>query len=80
VIATFSYLGWFVMVQRYSPATVSAFSFITPIFGVSFAVLLLGETPTASLLAAVVLVAAGIRMVNRPSAPAPQAAASLNDR
>lgn len=65
VVATFSYLGWFVMVQRHSPASVSAFSFMTPLFGVGFALLVLGETPTLSLLLAVILIAVGIRMVNR---------------
>lgn len=65
MVASISYLGWFVMVQRYSPATVSAFSFITPVFGVIFAVLALGETPTLSVVLALVLIAAGIRMVNK---------------
>jgi len=65
MVATVSYLTWFVMVQRYSPASVSAFAFITPIFGVGFAVLLLGETATLTLLIALGLVAAGLRLVNR---------------
>jgi drug/metabolite transporter (DMT)-like permease len=65
MVASISYLGWFVMVQRYSPATVSAFSFVTPVFGVIFAVLALGETPTLSVVLSLVLIAAGIRMVNK---------------
>jgi drug/metabolite transporter (DMT)-like permease len=65
VVASFSYLGWFVMVQRHSPASVSAFTFLTPLFGVGFAVLLLGEIATLSLLAAAALIAAGIWLVNR---------------
>jgi drug/metabolite transporter (DMT)-like permease len=65
MVASISYLGWFVMVQRYSPASVSTFSFITPVFGVIFAVLTLGEAPTLSVLLALVLIAAGIRMVNK---------------
>jgi drug/metabolite transporter (DMT)-like permease len=64
-VASFSYLGWFVMVQRHSPASVSAFTFLTPLFGVGFAVLFLGEVPTLSLLAAAALIAAGIWLVNR---------------
>jgi drug/metabolite transporter (DMT)-like permease len=64
-VASFSYLGWFVMVQRHSPASVSAFTFLTPLFGVGFAVLLLGEVATLSLLAAAALIAAGIWLVNR---------------
>lgn len=65
MVASISYLGWFVMVQRYSPATVSAFSFITPVFGVIFAVLALGEAPTLSVLLALLLIAGGIRLVNK---------------
>jgi drug/metabolite transporter (DMT)-like permease len=66
MVATLSYLTWFVMVQRYSPASVSAFAFMTPIFGVAFAVLLLGEAATPTLLIALALVATGLRLVNRP--------------
>lgn len=64
-VATLSYLGWFVMVQRHSPATVSAFTFLTPLFGVAFAALLLKEPLTPLLLAAAALIAAGIWLVNR---------------
>jgi drug/metabolite transporter (DMT)-like permease len=64
-VASFSYLGWFVMVQRHSPAKVSAFTFLTPLFGVAFAAVLLGEALTLSLLAAAVLIAGGIWLVNR---------------
>lgn len=64
-VASFSYLGWFVMVQRHSPAKVSAFTFLTPLFGVAFATVLLREAPTASLLAAAALIAGGIWLVNR---------------
>ncbi|MEI7445478.1 MAG: DMT family transporter [Burkholderiales bacterium] len=64
-VASFSYLGWFVMVQRHSPAKVSAFTFLTPLFGVAFATVLLREAPTVSLLAAAALIAAGIWLVNR---------------
>jgi len=65
VVASLSYLGWFVMVQRHSPAKVSAFTFLTPLMGVAFAAALLGERPTASLIAAAGLIAGGIWLVNR---------------
>lgn len=65
-VASFSYLGWFVMVQRHSPAKVSAFTFLTPPFGVAFAAVLLQEAPTLSLLGAAGLIAGGIWLVNRP--------------
>jgi drug/metabolite transporter (DMT)-like permease len=64
-VATLGYLGWFTMVQRYSSARVSTFTFLTPLFGVGFGLLLLGETVTASFAAAAVLIAGGIYLVNR---------------
>jgi len=64
-IASFSYLGWFMMVQRHSPASVSAFTFLTPLFGVGFAALLLGEPLTPALVVAAALIAGGIWLVNR---------------
>jgi drug/metabolite transporter (DMT)-like permease len=64
-VASFSYLGWFVMIRRHSPAKVSAFTFLTPLFGVAFAALLLREPMTPSLLGAAALIAGGIWLVNR---------------
>lgn len=65
VVASFSYLAWFVMVQRHSAPAVSVYTFLTPLFGVAFGALLLGESLTPSLLAAAALIAAGIWLVNR---------------
>lgn len=65
VVASFSYLGWFVMIRVYSPSQLSAFTFLTPVFGVVFAAVLLNEPIGASLLAALALIAAGIYLVNR---------------
>jgi drug/metabolite transporter (DMT)-like permease len=64
-VASLSYLGWFVMIRRHSPAKVSAFTFLTPLFGVAFAALLLREPMTPSLLGAAALIAGGIWLVNR---------------
>jgi drug/metabolite transporter (DMT)-like permease len=65
VVASASYLAWFVLIQRHSASRLSAFTFLTPLFGVGFAALLLDETLTPSLLVAAALVAAGIYLVNR---------------
>jgi drug/metabolite transporter (DMT)-like permease len=64
-VASLSYLGWFVMIRRHSPAKVSAFTFLTPLFGVAFAALLLREPMTPSLLGAAALIAGGIWLVSR---------------
>jgi len=65
VVASFSYLVWFRMVQRHSAAAVSIFTLLTPLFGVALGALLLDEPLTVGLLAAAVLVATGIALVNR---------------
>lgn len=65
IVAFASYLAWFWLVTTYPPSKVSAFTFLAPVFGVIFGVLLLGEPLTATLLAALALVALGIHLVNR---------------
>lgn len=60
-----SYLAWMWMLGRYPVTRVSVFVFLTPIFALLFGALWLGETITLSLVAALVLVAVGIVLVNR---------------
>jgi drug/metabolite transporter (DMT)-like permease len=64
-VASFGYLGWFVLIQRYSPARLSAFTFLTPLFGVVFAGLILGEELTLPLLGSAALCATGLWLINR---------------
>ena len=68
-VAFASYTAWFWLVGRYSASRLSAFSFLTPIFGVLAGALLLGEALGPMLLAAMALLAAGLSLVNRPSRP-----------
>jgi len=69
VIGAFaSYLTWMWMLGRYPATKISAFVFLTPLFALLFGVLLLGETATPSLLAALALVVVGIVLVNRQPA------------
>lgn len=65
VIAGFSYLAWFYLILRYSPGRLSAFTFLTPLFGVLFAAPLLGEPLYPGLLAALALSMTGLALVNR---------------
>lgn len=65
VIAFVSYLTWFWLVARYPAGRLAAFSFVTPIFGVVAAALLLHEPLTPLLLGGLVLVCAGLVLVNR---------------
>ena len=67
-IAFASYTAWFWLVGRYSASRLSAFSFLTPIFGVVAGAVLLDEALGPLLLAAMALVALGLWLVNRPAA------------
>ena len=58
-------MAWFWLIGRYPATRLSAFSFLTPLFGMGFGALLLGEPVTPGLVAAMALVAVGIRLVNR---------------
>jgi drug/metabolite transporter (DMT)-like permease len=60
-----SYLAWMWMLGRYPSTQISAFVFMTPLFALLFGMLWLGETVTLTLLLSLVLVAAGIVLVNR---------------
>jgi len=68
VIVTFaSYLAWFWLLTRYLAARLSVFAFLTPLFGVAAGVIVLHEPLRAAFVGAVVLVGAGIYLVNRPT-------------
>lgn len=56
---------WFTLIQRFSATRVSAFTVLTPLFGVAAGCLLLNEPFTLAFAIAVVLVLAGLVLVNR---------------
>ncbi|HEY2000370.1 DMT family transporter [Paraburkholderia sp.] len=66
VVAFVSYLTWFWLLTRYIASRLSVFSFLTPLFGVTFGVLLLGESFSVRFLLAALLVLTGIALVNAP--------------
>jgi len=66
IVAFMSYLLWFWLIHRYPVSKLAAFTFPTPLFGVLLSGLLLGEAITFLLAIGLVLVAAGIYLVNRP--------------
>jgi drug/metabolite transporter (DMT)-like permease len=66
IVAFASYLGWFWLLTKYMAARLSVLSFMTPLFGVLFGAALLGERITPAFLAAALLVAGGIVLVNLP--------------
>jgi drug/metabolite transporter (DMT)-like permease len=61
-----TYLAWFALILRYSASRLSAFTFLTPIFGVVAGHVVLGEPLTPAFALAAVLVVAGLVLVNRP--------------
>ncbi|MCE1191977.1 MAG: DMT family transporter [Acidovorax sp.] len=65
-----SYLAWMWMLAHYPATRISVFVFLTPVFALLFGAWWLGEPITAGLVAALVLVAAGIVVVNRKPAAA----------
>ena len=67
-VAFITYLLWFWLIMTYPASQLAAFIFLTPLFGVFFGALLLHEPVGWALSAALVLVAAGIYLVNRPGA------------
>jgi len=66
VIVTFaSYLVWFWLVRHYPATRISAFTLLTPVFGLLAGVALLDEPVTLRLLLALLAVSCGIGLVNR---------------
>jgi len=64
-VVSVTFVVWFALIARYSASRLSAFTFLTPLFGVAAGHLVLGEPLTPAFAAAVALVAAGLALVNR---------------
>ena len=64
VIAGFCFLAWTSILERYSASKLVVLFFATPLSGVLFSHLVLGDELTISLLGGAALVAAGIYLVN----------------
>ena len=65
-VVGFTYLAWFALILRYSASRLSAFTFLTPLFGIAAGHLVLGEPLTPAFAAAAVLIVVGLVLVNRP--------------
>lgn len=64
-IAVFSYLTWFALITRYSVTKLSVFSFLTPLFGAFYGILLLNEQLDSYHFIALLLTIIGIILVSR---------------
>ncbi len=59
---------WFALMKTYSASQLSAFTFITPLFGVVASYFIMHDTLTLAFGAAALLVIAGLYLVNKPDA------------
>jgi drug/metabolite transporter (DMT)-like permease len=69
LVAFASYLIWFWLLMRYYAARLSVFTFLTPLFGIAFGVIFLGDRLSPAFVVAALLVVAGIVLVNLPGRP-----------
>lgn len=65
-VVSVTFLIWFTMIVTYSAGRLSAFTFLTPLFGVAAGHFVLGDPITPAFVGAVALVIAGLILVNRP--------------
>lgn len=65
LMAFVGYLAWFWLLSHYPASKIASFTFLTPLFGVLFAWLILEEQLSFDMLGALVLVALGIFLVNK---------------
>lgn len=66
-----TFLIWFALVKTYSASKLSAFTFITPLFGVVASYFIMHDTLTPVFGAAALLVITGLYLVNRPGPMVP---------
>jgi len=66
-----TFLIWFALVKTYSASKLSAFTFITPLFGVLASYFIMHDSLTLAFGAAALLVIAGLYLVNRPGPAGP---------
>ncbi|WP_108512515.1 DMT family transporter [Bradyrhizobium algeriense] len=61
-----TFLLWFALVKTYSASKLSAFTFVTPLFGVAASYFIMHDTLTIAFGVAALLVIAGLYLVNKP--------------
>tara|TARA_B100000614_G_scaffold262236_1_gene294828 strand:- start:1364 stop:2143 length:780 start_codon:yes stop_codon:yes gene_type:complete len=64
VVASFSYLFWFWMINNFSVSKLASFLFLTPIFGVLFGAVILNEPVGLNALLGLTMVCLGIFFIN----------------
>jgi drug/metabolite transporter (DMT)-like permease len=69
VVVCFGFLIWFWVLSVYPASSMASYSFLSPVFGVFFGWLILGEQMTSTFVIALALVCAGVYLVNRKPDP-----------
>ncbi len=64
VTASYGFIAWNGLLQKFGATAIHSFIFIMPVSGVFFSVLLLGEPLTPNILVAILLIVAGTLVVN----------------
>ena len=64
-VTSAGFLVWFWILSIYPPSKMAAFSFLSPVFGVFFGWLILGENIGLTIIGALILVSIGIVLINR---------------
>ncbi len=67
IVAFASYLAWFWLLTRYLAGRLLVFSFLTPLFGVGFGMMLMHDQPSLHFFTAAAMVVGGIVLVNLPA-------------
>ena len=67
IVAFASYLAWFWLLTRFLAGRLLVFSFLTPLFGVGFGMILMRDQPSLHFFAAAAMVVGGIALVNLPA-------------
>ncbi|MFD1260701.1 DMT family transporter [Entomomonas asaccharolytica] len=68
IVSFVSYLVWFWLLRQYLANNLAVFSFMTPMFGVTFGVLILGEKLTINFIIGAMLILLGILLVSGEAA------------
>ena len=68
VISFFTLLVWFWLLTHYLASRLAAFTFLTPLFGVAFGVMLLDDPLDTAFVLGALLVIVGVSIVNKPRA------------
>ncbi len=70
LVVSAGYMFWLWLLTIYPASGVASFSFLGPIFGVLLGWLILGESVGLEVILSLILVAAGLWLINKPSRPA----------